>query len=161
MKKPVWVFTSTHLVVLLLVAVSLVLMPSVLANTGGEAGTTLSASKTAEGECGRVVRGEITVTNGGDRPTEGLMIEDIVQYKNGSGQFQDAIPTYTIVLESDGIVLNPGETRVFPYEINCDLPELKEEGVLMRNVAHVTITNHSGHLWEPFGPSPKADFYFE
>jgi hypothetical protein len=161
MKKPVWIFTSRHLVVLLLVVVSLVLLPSLLAKAQGQAGTSLTASKTAEGQCGHVVRGEITVTNTGERATEGLMIVDIVQYKNGAGQFQDALPTFTIVLESDGIVLEPGETRVFTYEINCNLPELKEEGVLMRNVAHVTITNHSGHLWERFGPSPKADFYFE
>ncbi|MFQ3663365.1 MAG: hypothetical protein SNJ69_13335, partial [Chloroflexaceae bacterium] len=98
----------------------------------GQAGTTLSAYKTAAGFWGHIVydstltksvtpteiasggsgtveymltatratvsqtdvygvRGQICVTNGGDRPTENLTIVDVVQYKTGAGQFQDYV----------------------------------------------------------------------
>lgn len=98
------------------------------------------------------VKGFITVTNGGDRATEGLTIVDQVQYKNASGPFQD-LPgaTLTIVPEEQ---LQPGETKSYAYEITFS----SIQGAIYRNKAKVTITNHSGHLDESFGPEPKADF---
>lgn len=159
----------------------------------GQAGTTLSAKKTAEGywirdydwevtkragtesltipkgssatvtftiEATRGepndvfgVRGEICVTNGGERSTENLTIVDVVQYKlPGPGQFQDL--TSETVDTSAKPVLAPGETYCYPYDV-----EFKPvDGASYRNEARVTITNHSGRLNEPFGPAPKADF---
>jgi hypothetical protein len=42
------------------------------------------------------------------------------------------------------------------YEITTSGPILPNR--VRRNEVRVTITNHSGHLGEPFGPSPSADF---
>lgn len=97
------------------------------------------------------VRGEVCVTNSGDRATEGLKIEDQVQFNIGD-EFQDlAGATRTIV---PPVQLLPGETQCYPYEIEFD----PVSGAVYRNTAHVTITNHSGSLGEAFGPTPKADF---
>lgn len=176
------------------------------ASAVGQAGTTLTASKTAEGYCVttniydwslnkntdvtsiEVSRGEsamvsytlnaiksltststvcgvsgtITVTNGGSFATDNLLINDIVQTKVGSGQFQNY--TSNPVNLSSNPVLDPLETGVYNYNFTFT----PVSGALYRNVADVTITNHSG--WLPggnncsgtspcaFGPNPKADF---
>jgi len=109
-----------------------------------------------------LVDGEICVTNGGAFATENLKIIDTVQYKAGSGQFQDLVsPT----VDLNGFsVLEPGASHCYPYSVAFT----PVEGAIYRNVAHVTITNHAG--WVPggrncpgpelceFGPDPKADF---
>jgi hypothetical protein len=163
--------------------------------SGGQAGTTLSAEKTAQGfrektitydwtveksvtpqelnlgqgESGTVnytinatrtqaseaevtgVRGEICVTNGGAVPTENLELVDQVEFKTGAGQFGPlAGATQTITPAQ----LAPGESKCYPYEITFQpVPDAQ-----YRNSVKVTITNHSGHLGEEFGPEPKADF---
>ncbi len=96
------------------------------------------------------VAGQICVTNGGAVTTENLTIFDHVQYKTGSGQFQELGASTTIVPAP----LGPGETGCYDYTI----PFTPVAGAAYRNVATITITNHSGHLGEPFGPEPKADF---
>ncbi|PVV85115.1 hypothetical protein [Dehalogenimonas alkenigignens] len=96
------------------------------------------------------VRGTITVTNGGAIATEGLTIRDIVQTKTGAGQFEDYVSKNIPVSAQ----LQPGETATYSYEFVFD----PVADALYRNVAVVTITNHSGHLGEDFGPEPKADF---
>ena len=133
------------------------------------AGTTLSAEKSAIGFREQVsgkervgVRGEICVTNGGTRGTENLKLVDQVQYKDGSGKFQDLVGASKIITPPNQ--LKPGEKKCVPYEI-----EVKPiSGAIYRNVASVTITNHSGWMPGdencpgktpcPFGPQPKADF---
>jgi hypothetical protein len=115
------------------------------------------------------VSGSICVTNGGDWATEGLAITDVVQvnYSDGNG-FNDIPSTSTVVDVSAMPVLQPlaqapNNTYCYPYEI-----VFEPVGAVYRNVAHVTITNHAGHLPGdhncpgtalcPFGPDPKADF---
>ncbi|WP_376791037.1 hypothetical protein [Thermoflexus sp.] len=99
------------------------------------------------------VRGTICVTNTGAVTTTGLAITDVVEVKTGSGQPQPFI-TVTVNVSAKP-VLNPGETYCYPYQI----PFKPSSGVHQyRNHAIVTILNHSGHLGEPFGPEPKADF---
>lgn len=107
------------------------------------------------------VVGQICVTNGGGVTTENLTIVDQVEYKVGSGQFQP-LPgaTQTIVPAP----LAPGASACFNYDIRLT----PVAGATYRNVANVTITNHSGWLPGgrncpgpalcPFGPSPKAGF---
>ncbi len=98
------------------------------------------------------VRGMITVFNGGERPTAGLKIVDQIQYKQGSGPFQNLSgATLTIIPD---VQLQPGETKSYPYEIVFT----PVAGATYRNQATVTITNHSGSLGQEKGPSPKADF---
>lgn len=103
------------------------------------------------------VRGTVCVENGGERPTEGLAILDVVQSKQGSGAYEDLVSSPVDV--SSQPVLGPGETGCYPYEVLFD----GTPGVQYRNTARVTITNHSGHLGTPFGPAfggggVKADF---
>jgi len=117
----------------------------------GTANYTVSVTKDA-GTDSILVDGEVCVTNGGSVTTENLAIFDQVEYKVGSGQFgplasaSEQIPV--------GSELAPGESHCYPYSISFD----PVSGAQYRNVAHVTITNHSGSLGEPFGPDPKADF---
>lgn len=137
----------------------------------GQAGTTLSAEKTAEGfaeefneEIVYGVHGEICVTNGGERATEGLAITDIIQVKMGPGGFENYY-SETIDL-SEKPILGPQETHCYPYQISFELPDDAKAG--FRNTANVTITNHSGWLPGgnhcegpepcPFGPTPKTGF---
>lgn len=164
--------------------------------TGGQAGTTLSATKTAKGFLERRkvydwtlekkaypdsftlekgehatvdytltatrrlvsdttvagVRGEICVTNGGSRTTEGLKLFDQVQYKTGSGMFQPLPGATQTITPSEQ--LEPGEKKCYAYKI--EFTPVKD--ATYRNTVKVTITNHSGHLGYAFGPNPKAGF---
>lgn len=180
------------LVALVVVAIATISIWPALA---GQAGTTLTAYKTASGywnkyltydwtisktvnptsleikrgECGTVtytiavtrslvseqdvygVSGQICVTNAGDVTTENLKLVDQVEYKTGAGQFQP-LPgaTWTYYPAQ----LGPGETGCYDYNI----PFTPVAGAIYRNSVKVTITNHSGHLGEEWGPEPKADF---
>jgi hypothetical protein len=97
------------------------------------------------------VRGQICVTNGGAVTTENLTIVDQIQFKMGAGQFQD-LAGATVTITPSPIVA--GDTVCYPYEIAFT----PTPGAVYRNVARITITNHSGNLGTPFGPEPKADF---
>ncbi len=120
----------------------------------GDTGTseyTVTVTKTGFSDSGRV-DGSVCVTNAGAVNTENLAIVDEVEYKTGSGQYQTLLerPVDT----SAKPVLAAGETYCYPYSITfTPVP-----GANYRNTAHVTITNHSGHLGEAFGPAPKAGF---
>ncbi len=183
------------LLVLLVVGALLLAVVPLGVQAEGQAGTTLSASKTATGfweqyieydwtveksvspesvtvkpgETATVtytivyertevsntsaygVRGEICVTNGGDRTTENLKLVDQVEYKSGAGQFQPlAGATQTITPDQ----LGPGESACYPYEITFT----PVAGAQYRNSVKITITNHSGRLGDEFGPEPKAEF---
>jgi hypothetical protein len=121
------------------------------------AGTSLEADKTAtgfyeDGEYG--VRGDICVSNVGERTTQGLAIVDQVQFKvpshDGFQDLEGASVEIAVLTE-----LDPGEDECYSYEIEF---ASVEEAKAYRNVARVTITNHSGHIGEAFGPAPKASF---
>lgn len=182
------------LVALVVVAIATISLGLALAE--GQAGTTLSAEKTASGywnkyliydwtisktadptsleikrgECGMVtytitvtrslvseqdvygVSGQICVTNGGERTTENLKLVDQVEYKMQAGEQYSPLPgaTWTYYPAQ----LGPGETGCYNYNI----PFTPVPGALYRNSVKVTITNHSGHLGEEWGPEPKAGF---
>lgn len=171
---------------------------TVLAAPGGQAGTTLSASKIADGFWEQIweydwsvqksvdpdayeflalgekvtatytidatksgptrqsdaygAEGEICVTNGGDRATEGLQIADDILFKTGSGKFK-VLQTGSVDVGSKP-VLGPGESYCYPYKIIFT----PVNGAKYKNSARVTITNHSGHLGANFGPSPDDGF---
>lgn len=140
-------------------------IPDVLNLSTGKSGTVeYTITITKEDSTDKFyVAGEICVTNGGDLATENLKIVDEIQYKIGSGQFQTLI-TFQVDLGAYS-VLAPGSSHCYPYKIYIT----PQPNAKYRNVAHVTITNHSGYLPGgghctgpdpcPFGPNPKsADF---
>jgi hypothetical protein len=98
------------------------------------------------------VEGEVCITNGGAVATENLTVTDIIQYKTGSGQFQNLVSN-PVDLSTKPVLL-PGETYCYPYSFEFE----PVDGAIYRNEADITITNHSGYLGTPFGPNPKADF---
>ncbi|WP_438318692.1 hypothetical protein ACP6EK_04875 [Candidatus Caldatribacterium sp. SIUC1] len=122
-------------------------------NSDGSITYTLTATRAIASETEAYgVRGTITVTNGGAVATENLTLVDQVEYKTGAGQFQDLPGASQTITPSTQ--LGPGDTKDYPYEITFT----PVEGAIYRNTVKVTITNHSGHLNEAFGPEPKADF---
>jgi len=140
--------------------------PTSLEIKSGQSGSVeywLTATRTKVSELDKIgVRGQVCVTNGGERTTENLKIVDRVQYKTGAGQFQDLPGASQTIIPAQQ--LGPGESKCYSYEIEfTPVP-----GAIYRNVAKVTITNHSGWLPGgqncpgpdlcPFGPEPKADF---
>ena len=98
------------------------------------------------------VSGQVCVTNGGDLTTENLKMVDQVQYKDRSGQYQDLSGASQVILPLQQ--LSPGETSCYPYEILFSPAATTQ----YRNLARITITNHSGHSGDEFGPEPKVDF---
>ncbi|WP_299030058.1 hypothetical protein [uncultured Thermanaerothrix sp.] len=137
-----WIFTETP---------TATPTPTPTTTPHGQAGTTIHGDKTAqtrwsEGLPGNtfIVFGKICVTNGGERPTEGLRIVDQVEIKPKQQNWQ---PLAEARLElAPGEPLAPGETRCFDYELA--VPWLANTAY--RNTATVTILNHSG--WLPGGP---------
>jgi hypothetical protein len=113
--------------------------------------TTRGDAEFVEGSNVFGVYGTITVTNNGDRETEGLTIVDQVEYKVGPGQFKPLGDPVVIEVNEE---LPAGATKTYEYSITFT----PEEDAVYRNSVQVTITNHSGHLGNPFGPNPKVDF---
>ena len=94
------------------------------------------------------------MTNGGDVPTENLAI--LVELKNGYGPAKEFLTSTPVDLTSYP-VLAPGETKCYHYRVNIpisggDFPQPHANGNY-KVTAHVTITNHSGHLGELFDPA--------
>jgi hypothetical protein len=123
-------------------------------------GTSIEAEKSATGYREIIddmevvgVRGEICVTNVGDVATEDLTIVDQVQFKLKGEKFQD-LEGAALMVDQDGQI-KPGETKCYKYEIEF---EWLEDVKAYRNIALVTITNHSGHLGDPYGPEIEVDF---
>ena len=92
------------------------------------------------------------MTNGGEQATENLQIVD--ELRDGLPPPNDLIATINIDVSSNP-VLDPGETACYSYRIDLPAGTIHAGGTY-KNTANITITNHSGHLGEPFGPSPKC-----
>ncbi|MBC7242091.1 MAG: hypothetical protein H5T60_06570 [Anaerolineae bacterium] len=131
--------------------------PTSMEIPAGQSGTftyTLTATRTLVSEQEVFgVSGEICVTNGGDRVTENLKLVDQVEYKTGDGQFQPLPGASQTIIPS--AQLGPGESACYPYSITF----IPVAGAIYRNSVKITITNHSGHLGEEWGPEPKAGFF--
>lgn len=139
-------------------------------------GTSIKANLTAEGfvETARGagnpgqtkvfiygVKGEICAVNTGAVPTRNLRILAQVESKENDTYFPYSEAFQLIEPDSQ---LEPGERRCFSYRIVFEPSSIR----LLRVVAQVTITNHSG--WLPgshncpgsaeclFGPNPKVTF---
>jgi hypothetical protein len=142
---------------LALVLGSVLMSNSVSAQKGGKNGTTLAAVKTLEicdsGDGTWHYSGVIAVWNEGAVATQGLAIYDCIQNKTGAGQFQNA---YCQNVDTGGQQIPAGTTfgTAVIFHYSFDAAPLAGD---IRNVANVTITNHSGQpAGTPFGPSPKS-----
>jgi hypothetical protein len=118
-------------------------------------GTSLLASKTAvltwvceNGEPRLHMVGTITITNSGAVATTGLVINDVVQWRDGTMNDWAQETTFNVATTQ----LAAGETRNYPY----DVVVTSRDDATYRNAANITITNHSGNLGKAFGPSPKS-----
>ncbi|MEM3388347.1 MAG: SdrD B-like domain-containing protein [Thermoproteota archaeon] len=107
------------------------------------------------------VEGQVCVTNGGAVETENLAIKVVL--KNGYAPPNDYLTEAPVDVSSHP-VLAPGEIYCYSYRINIPItggayPQPHADGTY-KVTAEVTITNHSGHLGEPFGPSPSETTIF-
>lgn len=96
------------------------------------------------------VDGEICITNGGTVTTEGLSVTDNLTIPSSA-----AIISTVVVDTSSNPVLEPGQTHCYPYKITIPAAHITP-GAAYKDTADITISNHSGHLGTPFGPSPSA-----
>jgi hypothetical protein len=119
----------------------------------GESGTsTYTITVTKDGSTDAYfINGTVYVKNGGSVATENLAIT--IELRDGFPPPNDLIATASVDVSSNP-VLDPGETGEYQYEIA--IPPTIGTGTY-KITANVTITNHSGHLNERFGPSPSAD----
>jgi hypothetical protein len=107
------------------------------------------------------VDGQVCVTNGGAVATENLVITAVLQ--DGYGSPNDFLTSASVDV-SGNPVLDPGETGCYDYHVDIPItggafPQ-PHAGGTYKVTADVTITNHSGHLGELFGPSPSATTVF-
>jgi hypothetical protein len=110
---------------------------------------TISVTKTQETD--KVFfSGQVCVTNGGDIPTENLQI--MVRLTNPSGS---VLYGTNMVNVSGNSILDPGERGCYPYTVTFTNPANAVAGTY-KVTADITITNHSGFLGIPYGPSPSA-----
>ncbi|MFL0268828.1 hypothetical protein [Candidatus Clostridium radicumherbarum] len=95
------------------------------------------------------ITGIVTVTNGGAESTENLSIT--VRLTNPSG----SVLYLSVPVDISGNpVLDPGETGNYSYTIDYPAANLS---LTYKVTADITITNHSGSLGTPKGPSPSSD----
>ncbi|MEW9053173.1 MAG: hypothetical protein AB2392_18580 [Neobacillus sp.] len=118
----------------------------------GDSGTsqyTITVDKDT-GTLAAFVEGQVCVTNGGAVATENLAINLELQRNPGGGFV--TIHTQNLSVAGNP-VLDPGETGCYNYSIMIPADQVFP-GTTYRVRANVTITNHSGQLGIPFGPSP-------
>ena len=100
------------------------------------------------------VSGQICVKNGGSVATQNLVIVDNVQYKTGSGKYQN-VPGATQTI-TPSVQILAGQTVCYSYSISFT----PIANASYRNAVDVTITNHSGYPGTPYGPSYRTEITF-
>ncbi|MEM0153299.1 MAG: SdrD B-like domain-containing protein [Ignisphaera sp.] len=100
------------------------------------------------------IEGHVCVTNGGERATENLAITLDVYVKNTTGGWTIRIVNAYPVDVSGKPILDPGESYCYYYKV--EIPNYYWSKEEFKATANVTITNHSGRLGTPFGPSPST-----
>lgn len=96
------------------------------------------------------IDGQICVTNAGAVATQDLTIVANLTMPPSS-----TIIASTPVDVSQHPVLAPGETFCYNYRVDIPIGSIVP-GKVYKVTANITITNHSGHIGTPFGPSPSA-----
>jgi hypothetical protein len=107
------------------------------------------------------VDGQVCVTNGGAVDTVNLAIEAVLQ--DGYGSPNDFLTSAPVDVSGYPII-PAGGSHCYNYHVNIPItggayPQ-PHAGGTYKVTANVTITNHSGHLDVPFGPSPSATTEF-
>jgi hypothetical protein len=152
--------TLSILVAVALLATLALVGPAAAAPKPPASGTTLAAVKTIDicdaGNGAWRYSGDIALWNEGAIDTVGLAIQDCIQYKTGGGKFSDAYCADISVSQQIPAGTTSGTAISFPYSFLA--APLSGD---IRNIARVTITNHSGSLGKPFGPEPKATWLGE
>jgi len=116
----------------------------------GQSSTTLSASVSSAGACtptANGLHGLVLVSNGGAVATENLTISVHLTQPPSTTELSSAPVDVSV-----HPVLAPGENYSYPFTLS--VPASGSYKV----TATVTITNHSGSLGTPTGPSPSGDF---
>ncbi len=119
----------------------------------GDAGTseyTITVAKDEEGTDAAWLDGQICVVNTGVAATNDLQIVDSLTMPPS----QTVIASVNVDVSSNP-VLNPGEHGCYNYHIDIPSDDINA-GDTYKNTADVTITNHSGHSGEQFGPQASA-----
>lgn len=124
---------------------------------GGQSGAGLDAYKTldicqVDSSTWRYY-GVIAIWNTGSVATQDLHITDSIQTKTQGTKYIDTL----LALDLTPAQQVPGgttQTTAVTYSYCVEGLPLSPA----RNIANITITNHSGKLGEPFGPSPTADW---
>lgn len=96
------------------------------------------------------LEGRVCVRNKGDYPTENLSIK--IDVFTGAGWDIRVIDDHPVDV-SEKPDLMPGESHCYSYKV--DIPVEYWGYDKFKVTANVTITNHSGRLGQPYGPSPS------
>lgn len=129
----------------------------------GQGGTTIGASKTLDICAARDGRwryeGIIAVWNKGKEDTEGLAIVDTIQSKTkGKGDDdKEWIDRHAVPIALTTPVIPVETKKKSPTVFTYSHAAAPVPGVV-RNVARVTITNHSGHAGQAFGKDAKSKY---
>lgn len=98
------------------------------------------------------ISGQVCITNGGAVPTENLTV--YCELRNGVPPPNDLILTVPVDLSSMP-VLDPGVSKCYDYVVNIPSANIYAGGSY-KITSVITITNHSGSLGTPTGPSPSC-----
>ncbi|MEQ8201804.1 MAG: hypothetical protein ABRQ24_10340 [Syntrophomonadaceae bacterium] len=122
---------------------------NIMPGGSGTAAYTITVTKGA-GVDAAFIDGQVCVTNGGAVATQNLAIVANLTMPPSS-----TIITSVSVDVSMHPVLASGETFCYNYRIDIPAGSIVPGGTY-KVTADVTITNHSGHIGTPFGPSPST-----
>lgn len=103
--------------------------------------------------CSSGFKGQVCgILNGGAVATENLKITVTLLQNCGGGTGYVAVAGPFTVDVSSNPILDPNEIGCYDY----DIPYAIDPSCTYKVNADIRITNHSGHLGEPFGPSPDS-----
>jgi len=147
-----------HKLTIAMIGALAVCMASAFAQKPGNNGTTVSAYKTLDvckvDDSTWRYSGVISIWNQGALDTVGLQIDDWIQTKMPGGQYFNFLKVASFTPALHEIPAGMATAATFKYSVEG----AKLNPLYIRNVANITILNHSNYLGTPFGPSPKASW---
>ena len=110
----------------------------------------IATTKSSSGAIDAWLDGTVCVTNTGSADTQGLAISDQLT-QPPSKSVLSSVPVDVSALP----VLAAGASWCYPFRISVPAASIVA-GATYKDSAKVTITNHSGHLGVPTGPTPRT-----